>query len=171
VCQGTICQQIWRLTTANAEYALANYGYIWTRGKFVQMLHHHWFESGVKGIFKAIRADHSGPRTVIMPSIALTSGEQIAGTLCMWLQWFCQQFLIGKHYQIPFVSKQHILSNDNCSAVQMEHGPQMRFLLPLAGRYRSEMVGFWDIALQNRRGVGHRIFAVFSNVSKQKSLV
>jgi tryptophan halogenase len=165
--QGTICQQnLAPKLPQMPEYAFSqNYGYHLDAGKFVQMLHQHCVEKlGVKyiqGHVEQIIPAENGD----IASIALTSGEQIAGDLFIDCSGFAA-ILIGKHYQIPFVSKQHILFNDTALAVQMEHASDEVPIASCTVATAQENGWIWDIALQNRRGIGHVFCSDFSTVEQ-----
>ncbi|MEP7704890.1 tryptophan halogenase family protein [Paraglaciecola sp. 25GB23A] len=165
--QGTICQQnLAPKLPQMPEYAFSqNYGYHLDAGKFVQMLHQHCVEKlGVKyiqGHVEQIIPAENGD----IATIALTSGEQIAGDLFIDCSGFAA-ILIGKHYQIPFASKQHILFNDTALAVQMEHGSDEVPIASCTVATAQENGWIWDIALQNRRGIGHVFCSDFSTVEQ-----
>ena len=165
--QGTICQQnLAPKLPQMPEYAFSqNYGYHLDAGKFVQMLHQHCVEKlGVKYIQGHVEQIISAQNGDIA-AIALTSGEQIAGDLFIDCSGFAA-ILIGKHYQIPFVSKQHILFNDTALAVQIEHASNEVPIASCTVATAQENGWIWDIALQNRRGIGHVFCSDFSTVEQ-----
>jgi tryptophan halogenase len=171
--QGTICQQnLAPKLPQMPEYAFSqNYGYHLDAGKFVQMLHQHCVETlGVKyiqGHVEQIIPAENGD----IAAIALTSGEQIAGDLFIDCSGFAA-ILIGKHYQIPFVSKQHILFNDTALALQIKHASDEVPIASCTVATAQENGWIWDIALQNRRGIGHVFCSDFSTVEQaEKALL
>ena len=112
--QGTICKQnLAPKTPQMPEYAFAlNYGYHLNAGKFVKMLHQHcvdklgvqYIQGHVEHVLPAENGD--------IASIVLVGGEHIEGDLFIDCSGFAA-ILIGQHYEIPFISKQHILFNDS----------------------------------------------------------
>ena len=87
------------------EYAFGlNYGYHLNAGKFVELLKSHCVDKlgvdyqigHVDQILSADNGDISG--------LSLSNGEQISGDLFVDCTGFAA-LLIGKHYQVPFVSQ------------------------------------------------------------------
>jgi tryptophan halogenase len=165
--QGAICQEnLAPKVPQMSEYAFSlNYGYHLNAGKFVKMLHQHcvetlgvrYIQGHVEHVLSADNGDIAG--------IVLAGGEQVAGELFIDCSGFAA-ILIGKHYQVPFESKQHILFNDTALAVQVEH---LNDEVPIASctvASAQQSGWIWDISLQNRRGIGHVFSSDFSSVAQ-----
>ena len=137
------------------EYAFSlNYGYHLNAGKFVKMLHQHCVEKlGVKYIQGHVEQVLSAENGDIS-AIVLADGEHIAGDLFIDCSGFAA-ILIGKHYQIPFKSKQHILFNDTALAAQVDYASDDVPIASCTVATAQKSGWVWDIALQNRRGIGH----------------
>jgi tryptophan 7-halogenase len=154
--QGTIClQNLAPKLPTMSEYAFSlNYGYHLNAGKFVTLLQQHCVNKlGVKyiqGHVEQVLPAESGD----IAEIVLKSGEHIDGQLFIDCSGFAA-ILIGKHYQIPFISKQHILFNDSALALQVEHSSDDCPIASCTVATAQKSGWIWDIALQNRRGIGH----------------
>jgi hypothetical protein len=149
-----------------AEYAFSlNYGYHLNAGKFVKMLHQHCTEQlGVKyiqGHVEHILPADNGD----IAAIVLSDGEQVEGNLFIDCSGFAA-ILIGKHYQIPFKSKQHILFNDTALALQIDHATDHVPIASCTVATAQESGWIWDIALQNRRGIGHVFSSDFTRAEQ-----
>lgn len=163
--QGAICKQNLAPKLAKMpEYAFSlNYGYHLNAGKFVDMLHRHCVDIlGVKYIQGHV--EHVLPaENDDIAAIVLASGEHIEGDLFIDCSGFAA-ILIGKHYQIPFKSKQHILFNDTALALQIEHASNDVPIASCTVATAQDSGWIWDIALQNRRGIGHVFSSDFTSV-------
>jgi len=166
--QGKVCDlRLAPKTPQTPEYAFGlNYGYHLNAGKFVELLKSHCVDKlgvdyqigHVDQIVGADNGDISG--------LSLSNGEQISGDLFVDCTGFAA-LLIGKHYQVPFVSQRDCLFNDTALAVQVNHADENT---PIASCTKSTAQSggwVWDIALPTRRGIGH----VFSSqhVSLEKA--
>ncbi len=137
------------------EYAhIANYAYHLDAGKFAVFLQNHCTKKlGVKHILDhvvSINNNESGD----IKSLSCKNQEDIEGDLFVDCSGF-SSLLLGKHYQVPFISKKHILFNDSALAV---HVPYESEQSPIASHTIStgQSAGWiWDIGLPSRRGVGH----------------
>ncbi|MFQ3217808.1 MAG: tryptophan halogenase [Paraglaciecola sp.] len=163
--QGTICQQYLAPKLPKMpEYAFnVNYGYHLNAGKFVKMLHQHCVDTlGVKYIQghveQVLPADNGD-----IAAIVLASKEQVEGNLFIDCSGFAA-ILIGKHYQVPFVSKQHILFNDTALALQIDHATDDVPIASCTVATAQKSGWIWDISLQNRRGIGHVFSSDFTTV-------
>ena len=63
--------------------------------------------------------------------------------------------LLGKHYQIPFISKKHILFNDAALAVQVPYPSEDSPIASHTVATAQSGGWIWDIGLPTRRGVGY----------------
>lgn len=137
------------------EYAFdLNYGYHLNAGKFVELLQSHCVEKlGVEhrlGHVQEIVSAENGD----IAALRLASGEEIEGDIFVDCTGFAA-ILIGKHYDIPFVSHRDCLFNDTALAVQAEY---VSGDVPVASctQATAKSAGWiWDIPLTNRRGIGH----------------
>ncbi|GGF81187.1 tryptophan halogenase family protein [Alteromonas lipolytica] len=140
------------------EYAYNfNYGYHLSADKFVALLHSHCTEQlGV--IYKSAHvAGVSSHPNGDIAAIELTEGESLSGDLFIDCSGFSAR-LIGQHYQVPFVSKRHVLFNDTAVAAQVSHVDEQTPIASCTVATAKPHGWIWDIALQPRRGIGH-VFA------------
>lgn len=145
------------------EYAFnANYGYHLDAGKFSVFLKKHCTEKlNVNHIIDHVTAINSAPNNDIASITTQTHGE-IEGDLFIDCTG-SSALLIGKHYNIPFKSKKHILFNDSALAV---HVPYPEIDSPIASFTSSsaQTAGWiWDIGLPSRRGVGYTYSSAHSS--------
>jgi 2-polyprenyl-6-methoxyphenol hydroxylase-like FAD-dependent oxidoreductase len=165
--QGAVCEQnLAPKTPQMSEYAFAlNYGYHLNAGKFVKMLQQHCVENlavkYIQGHVEQVVAANNGD----IAALTLTSGQQIDGDLFIDCSGFAA-ILIGKHYQIPFISKQHILFNDSALALQVDHASDETPIASCTIATAQAQGWIWDIALQNRRGIGHVFSSDFSSAEQ-----
>jgi flavin-dependent dehydrogenase len=165
--QGIICEKnLAPKLPQMPEYAFSlNYGYHLNAGKFVKMLHQHCVEKlGVKYIQGHVEQVLSAENDDIS-SIVLSNGHHITGDLFIDCSGF-SAILIGKHYQIPFESKQNILFNDTALAVQVEHATNEVPIASCTVATAQKSGWVWDIALPNRRGIGHVFSSDFTSVEQ-----
>jgi flavin-dependent dehydrogenase len=148
------------------EYAFSlNYGYHLNAGKFVKILHQHCVDNlGVKyvqgHVNQVVPADNGD-----ISAIVLSDGEHISGDLFIDCSGFAA-ILIDKHYHIPFKSKRDILFNDTALALQVEHSSDDVPIASCTVATAQESGWIWDIALQNRRGIGHVFSSDFTSVER-----
>eukprot|EP01030_Chromulinospumella_sphaerica_P024779 gene24779-24880_t len=137
------------------EYAaVANYGYHLDAGKFGLFLREHCTRKlGVRYLADHVLAINSAPDGDIA-SLQTERNGTLEGDLfidCTGMQ----SLLLGKHYQVPLISQQHVLFNDTALAIQV---PYASSDAPIAAQTSStaQSAGWiWDIGLPTRRGVGH----------------
>ncbi|MET0322502.1 MAG: tryptophan halogenase family protein, partial [Duganella sp.] len=149
------------------EYAgVANYGYHLDAGKFGAFLQRHaTTRLGVRHVLAHVEqivprtggghaGDTVGDTVGDIAALRTRAHGDIAGDLfidCTGMQ----SLLLGRHYQVPLVSQQHILFNDRALAVQV---PYPDHAAPVASQTTAtaQRAGWiWDIGLPTRRGVGH----------------
>jgi tryptophan halogenase len=140
---------------ATPEFAaVANYGYHLDAGKFAVFLRKHCVEKlGVRHV-----SDHVlGIQSHENGDIAALDTKQhgaLAGDLfidCTGMQ----SLLLGKHFEVPFISQKHVLFNDSALAVQV---PYPAADTPIASQTTSTAQSngwIWDIGLPTRRGIGY----------------
>jgi len=140
------------------EYAYNfNYGYHLSADKFVALLHRHCTEQlGVQYKSAHVAGIQNHPDGAIA-AIELAQGEPLTGDLFIDCSGFSAR-LIGQHYNVPFVSKRHILFNDTAVAAQVNHAGDQTPIASCTVATARPHGWVWDIALQSRRGIGH-VFA------------
>lgn len=161
--QGAICKQnLAPKMPQMSEYAYAlNYGYHLNAGKFVTMLQQHCVEKlNVNYIQEHVEQVNSAPNGDIS-ALTLRSGELVSGDLFIDCSGFAA-ILIGKHYRIPFISKQSVLFNDSALAVQVDHATDDGPIASSTVATAQKSGWIWDIALQTRRGIGHVFSSEFT---------
>jgi tryptophan 7-halogenase len=137
------------------EYAgVANYGYHLDAGAFAALLQRHCTTRlGVRHVLDHVTAISGAPDGDIQ-AVSTASHGVIEGDLFIDCTGFAA-LLIGKHYQVPFIDKRHILFNDSALAVQVPYaGPD----IPIASQTISTACPagwIWDIGLTTRRGIGY----------------
>lgn len=142
-------------TIRHPEYAaLANYAYHLDSGKFGVFLQKHCIEQlGVEHIVDEVVAVHSQP----CGDIAAVETKQhgvIHGDLFVDCSGF-SALLIGKHYQVPFVSCSDVLFIDRALAVQVPYDSPDAEIASHTISTAQDAGWIWDIGLQHRRGVGY----------------
>lgn len=145
--------------------AVANYAYHLDAGKFGQFLQKHCVEKlGVKHILDHVKGINPASNGDI-ESLQTERFGELAGDLFIDCTGFAS-LLLGQHYEIPFVSKNHVLFNDTALAIQV---PYRDDEVPIASHTLStaqEAGWIWDIGLPTRRGVGHVYSSEHTNDAK-----
>ena len=137
------------------EYAaVANYGYHLDAGKFGTFLRKHCTEKlGVRHVLDhmtGVNVHENGD----IASVQTQANGPLEGDLfidCTGMQ----SLLLGKHYQVPFLSQKHVLFNDTAMALQVPYADENT---PIASQTIStaQRSGWiWDIGLPTRRGTGY----------------
>ncbi|HZV65759.1 MAG TPA: tryptophan halogenase family protein [Telluria sp.] len=140
---------------ATPEYAaVANYAYHLDAGKFGLFLRQHCIERlGVRFV-----PDHVvGVDTHDNGDIAALHTRE-HGTLSGDLFVDCsgmQSLLLGKHYNVPFLSQKHVLFNDSALAVQVPYPDDDSPIASQTSSTAQSSGWIWDIGLPTRRGIGH----------------
>ena len=165
--QGRVCDDgLAPKTPQTPEYAFSlNYGYHLNAGKFVELLRRHCVDKlGVEhqlGHVEEIVSAENGD----IAAVRLASGELVAGDLFVDCTGFAA-LLIGKHYEVPFISQRDYLFNDTALAVQAEYVNEDA-PIPSCTRATAQTAGWiWDIALPTRRGIGHVFSSRHTSVEK-----
>jgi tryptophan halogenase len=140
---------------STAEYdGNANYGYHLDAGKFAVLLQKH---CTIKLAVKHI-VDHvtrvNGSQTGDIASITTQKHGDILGDLFIDCTG-TSSLLLAQHYEIPFVSKKHILFNDSALAVHVPHANPDSPIDSFTCSTAQSAGWIWDIALPSRRGVGY----------------
>jgi tryptophan 7-halogenase len=154
-CQGVLCDagKAPKQITTPEFASVANYAYHLNSTKLGQFLQKHCTEKlGVNHVLDHVIRVKSKENGDIAALETKANGD-IEGDLfidCSGLH----SLLMGKHFQIPFVSKKHILFNDTALAVQVPYASEDS---PIASHTIStaQSAGWiWDIGLPTRKGVG-----------------
>lgn len=137
------------------EYAyVVNYGYHLDAGKFAQLLQEHCTTKlGVRHLVDHVTGINGGLDSDIRYLSTANSGD-ITGDLFVDCTGFAS-LLLGKHYQIPYVDKRHILFNDRALAVQVPYASENDPIVSQTISTAQPAGWTWDIALTSRRGVGY----------------
>ncbi len=154
--QGKVCDLgLAPKTPQTPEYAFSlNYGYHLNAGKFVELLQRHCVEKlGVEyqlGHVDQVLSAENGD----IAALSLTDGKKIHADLFVDCTGFAA-LLIGKHYNVPFVSQRDCLFNDTALAVQANHASEDTPIASCTKSTAQSSGWIWDIALPTRRGIGH----------------
>jgi tryptophan 7-halogenase len=137
------------------EYAgLANYAYHLDAGKFVPFLQKHCVEKlGVSHVCDEIVRVESDA-TGYISHLVTRSGNQLAGDLFIDCSGFAS-LLIGKHFEVPFVSQHDVLFVDRAWAVQVPYRDEEAPIVSTTLSTARSCGWVWDIGLLTRRGVGY----------------
>ena len=165
--QGKVCDLGLAPKTAQTpEYAFGlNYGYHLNAGKFVELLQRHCVEKlGVDhqlGHVDQVLDAENGD----IQALSLTNGASISADLFVDCTGFAA-LLIGKHYEVPFISQRDCLFNDTALAVQAKHAAEDTPIASCTKSTAQSSGWVWDIALPTRRGIGHVFSSQHSSVEK-----
>ncbi|MGI9202266.1 MAG: tryptophan halogenase family protein [Woeseiaceae bacterium] len=137
------------------EYAFnVNYGYHLDAGRFAELLHRHAVEQlGVQYVSANVAEITQNERGDIA-ELSLDTGETVQGDL--FVDCTGQKaLLIGDQYGVELESVTDVLFNDTAIAVQVPHATSATPIPSATLSTATEAGWIWDIALQQRRGVGH----------------
>lgn len=151
VCEAALAPK--QLTTPN--YAgVTNYGYHLDAGKFATLLQKHCTQTlGVRHILDHMVSVNPASNGDISSISTRVSGE-ISGDLFIDCTGIAA-LLIGKHYQVPFIEKKHILFNDTAIATQVPYMDNNNTIASATISTAQSNGWIWDIGLPSRRGVGY----------------
>lgn len=137
------------------EYAFnVNYGYHLDAGRFAKLLHRHAVEQLGVHYVSANVAEVTQDERGDISKLSLDTGESIAGDL--FVDCTGQKaLLIGERYGIERESVKDVLFNDKAIAVQVPHANSSTQIPSATLSTATEAGWLWDIALQERRGIGH----------------
>jgi 2-polyprenyl-6-methoxyphenol hydroxylase-like FAD-dependent oxidoreductase len=137
------------------EYAgIANYGYHLDAFKLGQLLQKHCIEKlGVKHVVDHIVNINDADNGDIASVTTKQKGD-IAGDLFIDCSGM-SSILLGKHFNVPFISTQHILFNNSALAVHLPYPDDKTPITSHTGATAQKSGWIWDIALPTRRGVGY----------------
>ncbi|MBC7918048.1 MAG: tryptophan 7-halogenase [Rhodoferax sp.] len=134
--------------------AVANYGYHLDAGKFGVFLRKHCVEKlGVRHVLDHMTAIHSADSGDIASLQTKAHGPLAADLFidCTGMQ----SLLLGKHFQVPFISQQHVLFNDTALALQVPYASDSTPVASQTISTAQHSGWIWDIGLPTRRGTGH----------------
>jgi tryptophan 7-halogenase len=133
---------------------LANYAYHLDAGKFVPFLQKHCVEElGVSHVYDEIARVESD-ETGYISQLVTRSGNQLSGDLFVDCSGFTS-LLIGKHFEVPFVSQRDVLFVDKAWAVQVPYRDEDTPIASTTISTARSCGWVWDIGLSTRRGVGY----------------
>jgi tryptophan halogenase len=137
------------------EFAgLANYAYHLDAGKFGPFLQKHCVgKLGVNHVYDEIvqvQSDDSGCISLLVTK----SGNPLAADLFIDCSGF-SALLIGKHFGVPFLSKQDVLFIDQAWAAQIPYRTDAAAIASATISTAQSGGWVWDIGLTTRRGVGY----------------
>ena len=145
---------------ATPEYAaVANYGYHLDAGKFAVLLQKHCTRTlGVKHVLDHVTGVNNDEQGYIT-SLDCKEYGLIEGDLFIDCTGFAS-LLLGKHYEVPFVSRKHNLFIDSALAAQVSYRDDNSPIASQTIATAQSSGWIWDLGLSSRRGVGH----VYSSV-------
>ena len=140
---------------ATPEYAhVVNYGYHLDAGKFAELLKKHCTEKlKVRHLIDHVTGIEGSPDEDIRALETARSGL-IEGDLFIDCTGQAA-LLLGRHYRIGYVDKDHVLFNDRALAAQI---PYAEATSPIESQTNSTARNggwVWDIGLSSRRGIGY----------------
>lgn len=143
-----------KLITSPEYAAIANYAYHLDAGKFANFLKSHCINKlGVEYI-----SDHVGKVNFTdsgdIASVNTANHDDISGDLFVDCTGF-SSLLIGKHFNVPLVSKKDVLFIDTALAVQVPYEEGDDAIASHTISTAQDAGWIWDIGLPSRRGVGH----------------
>jgi flavin-dependent dehydrogenase len=154
--QEQLCEQglAPKLITSPEYAAIANYAYHLNAGKFAEFLKSHCINKlGVEYI-----SDHVGTINSTDTGDIASVNTKAHGDVSADLFVDCTGFsslLIGKHFQVPFISKKDVLFIDTALAVQVPYEEGDDAIASHTISTAQDAGWIWDIGLPSRRGVGH----------------
>ncbi|MDN4501025.1 tryptophan 7-halogenase [Alteromonadaceae bacterium BrNp21-10] len=159
--QGHLCEKgLAPKQISTPEYAhVANYAYHLDAGKFATFLQQHCTQKlGVKHVLdhvvKINSVEDNSAQQGDIQSVSTKQHGDIGGDLFIDCTGF-NALLLGKHYQIPFISKKHILFNDSALAVHVPYQSEDEAIASHTISTAQANGWIWDIGLPSRRGVGY----------------
>lgn len=142
-----------QLSTPDYAYTI-NYGYHLDAVKFASLLKKHAVEQlGVIHLVDHIVKVNDKPDGDIASIQGREHGE-ISGDLFVDCSGFAS-LLLGQHFSIPFVDKNHVLFNDRALAVQVPYGNEKAPIASVTLSTARSAGWIWDIGLPTRRGTGY----------------
>ena len=156
---------------ATPEYAFAvNYGYHFDAGRFAAVLHRHGVEQlGIRYVSANVNRVENDAEGYIA-SLSLDTGDVMEGDLFVDCTGQ-RSLLIGDHYGVEFESAQDVLFIDTAIAVQVPHADPMAPLPSVTLSTATAAGWIWDIALQERRGIGHVFASGFMSDDEAMAIV
>ncbi len=134
--------------------AVANYAYHLDAGKFGQFLQKFCTEKlGVKHVLDHVQGVNSKDNGDIA-SLQTEVNGQIEGDLFIDCTGFAS-LLLGRHYEIPFISRKDTLFCDTALALQVPYATEDSPITSNTISTAQKAGWIWDIGLPTRRGTGH----------------
>ncbi len=150
--------------------AVGNYAYHLDAGKFGDFLKHHCVDNlGVQHVLAHI-ADVESDDAGDITGLRTNDGAMIEGDLFIDCTGFAA-LLLGKHYEVPFISTSDVLFCDTALAAQV---PYPNDDSPIASQTNgtAQKAGWiWDIGLPTRRGVGYVYSSSHSSDEEAESVL
>ncbi len=165
--QETLCEAglAPKLITTPEYAAVANYAYHLDAGAFAEFLKKHCTTKlGVTHLLADVINVNAADNGDIASITTDTQGD-IAGDLFIDCSGF-NSLLLGKHYEVPFISCKDVLFIDTALAV---HLPYENDNSPIASHTIStaqDSGWIWDIGLPTRRGIGHVFSSAHSSTEQ-----
>ncbi len=154
--QGHICDKyLAPKQDTTPEYAhVANYAYHLDAGKFASLLQQHCTTKlGVRHVVDHVTGINGAPDEDIR-SVSTKQTGDIEGDLFIDCTGFAS-LLLGKHYGVGYLDKQHILFNDSALAIQVPYADKSGAIASQTISTAQSAGWIWDIGLTERRGIGY----------------
>ena len=154
--QGCLCDRgLAPKQATTPEYAgVANYAYHLDAAGFAALLQQHCTTRlGVRHVLDHVTAVNGASDGDIL-SVSTAGHGNIEGDLFIDCTGFAA-LLIGRHYQLPFIDKRHVLFNDSALAVQVPYASADAPIPSQTISTACEAGWIWDIGLTTRRGIGY----------------
>ena len=137
------------------EYAgVVNYAYHIDAGTFSEFVRKHCVDKlGVRHLVDDV-IDVNAEENGDIASVTCRTAGEVAGDLFVDCTGF-QSLLLGRHYQVPFVSRKDVLFADTALAVQVPYASEDSAIVSHTVATAREAGWVWDIGLSTRRGVGY----------------
>lgn len=134
--------------------AVANYAYHLDAGKFATFLEQHCTAKlGVEYILDHVTGINSSEHGDI-ESLATKANGNIQADLFIDCTG-AASLLLGKHFDVPFVSQKEVLFNDRAIAMQVPYAADNDTISSATIATARNAGWIWDIGLPSRRGVGY----------------
>jgi len=141
--------------TETPEFAaVANYAYHLDAGKFAVFLQQHCTQKlGVRHVLDHVAGVNSAENGDIA-SLSTSENGDIPADLFIDCTGVAS-LLLGKHYEVPFVSQKHVLFNDRAIAMQVPYASDKDSISSATVATARSAGWIWDIGLPTRRGIGY----------------
>ena len=134
--------------------AVANYAYHLDAGKFGEFLREHCTSRlGVRHVVDHV-TDIMSRDSGDIAALTTRAHGRIEGDLYVDCTGF-SSMLLGRHFQVPFVSRKDVLFNDSALAIQVAYAEPGSPIASQTIGTAQDCGWVWDIGLPTRRGIGH----------------